>query len=180
MSALLVTPQAQSFIFWAYSANGSSPAHIKATCMWQVDHTASVQPHNGQLCVDAYNGSFTYPCGDCDIWDMASSPSGSRVVAACSDGLRVFEGHRYSNPRSVLSQNVGFMVVSFKDENIAISGTRAGAVHLTDLRTNHYATRLRHASAVTAVRAINESELLVRGLETVSSKSLHMTTSLRK
>ena len=171
VSSLLVTPQPQGFIFWTSHSNGSTPARIHVARKSQVE-APNVHTNDHSHCSHAYAAATTYQIPECDVWDIAASPLGTRVAAACTDGLRVFEDPLYGTHRHLRNAQEP-MVVAFKEESIAITGTRAGAVGLRDLRSaSGTTTRLRHGSAVTAIRAINESHLLVRGLQTVSLPSV--------
>ena len=206
VSALLITPRPRNFVMWATPAGSRHPGSIRIVPFGQgLERGGREGPGRDDEDDDDDGGgggggggasraaavsygdtAIAYAIPDVDIWDMAASPSGLGVVAGCTSGLCVF-GDASQQPQqgwgSTMTRrhrDTEFMAVAFKDEHVVLAGTRAGAVHVADLRsgagTATALTRLRHGSGVTAVRALaNDNYVAVRGLATVSIYDLRYT-----
>jgi hypothetical protein len=174
VTALLITRRPASYIFWATSATHSAHGTVRVVPFGAEEERAATtrlqRPDDHRLApvtYDAMGVSWSVP--ESDIWDMAASPSGRAVAAACSTGLRIFGDFDHGLDDLMRKTNDReYMAVSFKDENIVLCGTRAGAVQIVDLRSLTGTSRLRHGSGVAAVRTLsNDNYVLVRGLEKV-------------
>src|SRR2546429_9158509 len=97
VTALLITPRPMNYLIWASSSTGLVPAHVQVVPFGQELESASArnpQGHENQslglVNYDYIGTSFSIP--ECDIWDMATSPSGRTVVAASTNGLNIIGG----------------------------------------------------------------------------------------
>lgn len=186
VSALLITPRPANYIMWAVSATGSAPGTIRLVPFGQEpSRVVARRPEDLPFTPINYdNMGISYTIPESDIWDIAASASGRRVVAACTSGLCIFGEPDYGLGSSMHKANDReFMAVSFKDENVVFGGTRSGTVRMVDLRSLAGTVRLRHGSGVTAVRVLsNDNYVAVRGLEMVCRTSfckisLHLASS---
>jgi hypothetical protein len=175
VTALLITPRPSRCITWATSATASAPGTIRVVSFGRQQERAEVmrrqRPDGPGLPVVNYDDmGISWSVPETDVWDLAASPCGRTVAAGCSTGLRIF-GHLDLGLGNLMrkTNDQECMAVSFKDENIVFGGTRAGIVQIVDMRSLAGASRLRHRSGVTAVRALsNDNYVVVRGLEEVS------------
>ena len=197
VSALLITPRPWNYVMWATPAGSRHPGSIRVVPFGQGLEREEGAPGRAEAgeeedddgrpsraaAVSYGDASLAYAIPDVDIWDMAASPTGRRVVAGCTSGLCVFgeaeAGQQgWGSTMTRRHRDTEFMAVAFKDEHVVLAGTRSGAVHMADLRSSASTTttRLRHGSGVTAVRVLaNDNYVAVRGLATVSIYDLRYT-----
>lgn len=116
-------------------------------------------------------------------WQTAISPSGESFAVANSKSLRHYRmlpaqivGTMQANPPNAASCE--YMAVAFgRDDRTKMAGKRSGIVTFFDERTQGSVARLRHEDAVSAIRLVDDSRVVVRGLQKVRFLLHHLDVS---
>lgn len=116
------------------------------------------------------------------VRDMASSPKfGSLALAGQrrdDNRLWFVKDVRQPDVTSLGGITSEQMVVTFKNENIIMSGQRNGIVNFTDHRAPSTVARLKHSSAVTGIeQARSPNHVLVSGMQSTSVYDLRAITA---
>lgn len=106
-------------------------------------------------------------------WQTAASPTGKSFAVVSTNGLCLYEMRpdqisRVDWVKSQTPASSEFMAVTFgRNDRTIMAGKRSGIVAFFDSRSQDSVARLRHVDGVSAVRMIDNSRIVVRGLQKV-------------
>lgn len=119
--------------------------------------------------------------GGVTLWSSAPSPTSPQFVVTSSEGLHLTYADENSWNMKQLQQRhrEEFLNVDWQGRNVVSAGNRSGDVVFVDIRSEGWVNRLKLKLAVSAIRSINEHQVVIRSFDSMNLYDLRYASSGR-
>lgn len=126
------------------------------------------------------NMEIQFLLGGVTLWSSSASPVSPQFVVASSNGLCLTYADENSwNMKQIQRhrRREEFLNAEWQERNVISAGRRDGCVLFTDTRSEEWVTRLRVDKVVSAIRKINEHQVVVRSVKSMNMYDLRYAKS---